>query len=70
MDMKNPAAPFAPMKFATLHGKRMAYIDEGKGDAIVFARQSDILVSVAQHHAALSGTRAAYRLRPDWHGRL
>jgi len=36
MDMKNPAAPFAPMKFATLHGKRMAYIDEGKGDAIVF----------------------------------
>src|SRR3977135_3851026 len=30
------AAPFAPMKFATVKGKRMAYLDEGEGDAIVF----------------------------------
>lgn len=30
------AAPFAVKKFATVNGKRMAYIDEGQGDAIVF----------------------------------
>lgn len=30
------AAPFAEPKFATVNGKRMAYIDEGEGDAIVF----------------------------------
>jgi haloalkane dehalogenase len=28
--------PFAQKKFATVHGRRMAYIDEGAGDAIVF----------------------------------
>ena len=30
------AKPFAPKKFATVNGRRMAYIDEGEGDAIVF----------------------------------
>lgn len=30
------AAPFAEKKFATVKGRRMAYIDEGEGDAIVF----------------------------------
>jgi haloalkane dehalogenase len=30
------ATPFAPKKFATVNGRRMAYIDEGAGDAIVF----------------------------------
>lgn len=30
------AAPFADKKFATVKGRRMAYIDEGEGDAIVF----------------------------------
>ncbi|MFZ5731531.1 MAG: haloalkane dehalogenase [Pseudomonadota bacterium] len=30
------ATPFADMKFATVKGKRMAYIDEGEGPAIVF----------------------------------
>ncbi len=28
--------PFAPKKFATVKARRMAYIDEGAGDAIVF----------------------------------
>ena len=28
--------PFAQKKFATVNGRRMAYIDEGAGDAIVF----------------------------------
>jgi len=28
--------PFAQKKFADVHGRRMAYIDEGAGDAIVF----------------------------------
>ena len=28
--------PFAPKKFMEIHGQRMAYIDEGEGDAIVF----------------------------------
>ncbi|MGH8632620.1 MAG: haloalkane dehalogenase [Burkholderiales bacterium] len=28
--------PFAPKKFLTVRGRRMAYIDEGEGDAIVF----------------------------------
>jgi haloalkane dehalogenase len=30
------AKPFAQKKFATIKGRRMAYIDEGVGDAIVF----------------------------------
>ena len=30
------ARPFASKKFATVNGRRMAYIDEGQGDAIVF----------------------------------
>ncbi len=30
------AKPFAGKKFATVMGRRMAYIDEGTGDAIVF----------------------------------
>jgi haloalkane dehalogenase len=29
--------PFAEKKFMTVNGQRMAYIDEGKGDAIVFS---------------------------------
>jgi len=30
------AKPFARKKFATVKSRRMAYIDEGAGDAIVF----------------------------------
>jgi len=30
------AEPFAPKRYATVKGRRMAYIDEGAGDAIVF----------------------------------
>ena len=30
------AAPFAEKKFLTVKGRRMAYLDEGEGDAIVF----------------------------------
>src|SRR5436190_6171271 len=30
------AKPYAVKKFATVKGRRMAYIDEGAGDAIVF----------------------------------
>ena len=30
------AAPFADKKFLEIKGRRMAYIDEGEGDAIVF----------------------------------
>ena len=33
------------------------------------ARQPDLVVSVAQRHAALRGPRPAHRLRPDRHGR-
>jgi haloalkane dehalogenase len=29
-------APFGEVKFATIKGRRMAYLDEGKGDAVVF----------------------------------
>ena len=29
--------PFAEEKFMTVNGQRMAYIDEGEGDAIVFS---------------------------------
>ncbi len=28
--------PFGEFKFATIEGRRMAYLDEGEGDAIVF----------------------------------
>jgi len=30
------AAPFRPKKFAAVKGKRMAYMEDGRGDAIVF----------------------------------
>ena len=30
------AEPFAPKKYVTVNGRRMAFIDEGEGDAIVF----------------------------------
>jgi haloalkane dehalogenase len=30
------AKPYAPLRFRDINGKRMAYIDEGHGDAIVF----------------------------------
>jgi len=30
------AKPFAPKKFAAVNDKRMAYLDEGRGDAVVF----------------------------------
>ncbi len=30
------AKPFAPKKFAEVNGKRMAYVDVGKGNPIVF----------------------------------
>src|SRR5436190_23448546 len=36
MPMPLSAKPFARKKFATVKGRRMAYIDEGAGDAIVF----------------------------------
>lgn len=31
------AKPYAHLRFRDIHGRRMAYIDEGSGDAIVFA---------------------------------
>ncbi|HEY6923557.1 MAG TPA: haloalkane dehalogenase [Steroidobacteraceae bacterium] len=34
--MPSSAEPFASLKFATVAGQRMAYIDEGQGAAIVF----------------------------------
>lgn len=34
--MPSATAPFAQKKFADINGRRMAYIDEGEGDAIVF----------------------------------
>ena len=34
--MPMSARPYARKKFATVHGHRMAYIDAGEGDAIVF----------------------------------
>jgi len=34
--MPSVQTPYAPKRFAEIKGKRMAYIDEGKGDAIVF----------------------------------
>jgi haloalkane dehalogenase len=36
-DFVYSAEPFAPKRFATIKGRRMAYIDEGEGAAIVFA---------------------------------
>ncbi|WP_028477958.1 haloalkane dehalogenase [Nocardia sp. CNY236] len=34
--MTHSTAPFAEKKFSDIRGQRMAYIDEGEGDAIVF----------------------------------
>ena len=31
-----PISPFASKKFATVKGRRMAYVEDGRGDAIVF----------------------------------
>jgi haloalkane dehalogenase len=35
-ERKNPEESFAPKKYLDINGHRMAYIDEGEGDAIVF----------------------------------
>jgi haloalkane dehalogenase len=35
-ESKNPEEPFARKKYLDINGHRMAYIDEGEGDAIVF----------------------------------
>jgi haloalkane dehalogenase len=35
-ERKNPEEPFACKKYLDINGHRMAYIDEGEGDAIVF----------------------------------
>ena len=35
--MKITDTPFAEKKFMSVNGQRMAYIDEGEGDAIVFS---------------------------------
>ena len=35
--MTDSAQPFAPRKLLEIKGRRMAYIDEGEGAAIVFA---------------------------------
>jgi haloalkane dehalogenase len=35
-ERKNPEEPFARKKYLDINGHRMAYIDEGEGDAIVF----------------------------------
>jgi hypothetical protein len=34
--MSFDAAPFAPKKFTDIMGRRMAYIDEGEGDPVLF----------------------------------
>ncbi len=36
MDPDISTAPFAQKKFVEINGRRMAYIDEGEGDAIIF----------------------------------
>ena len=63
--------PFAQKKFADrqrpphgLHRRR-----RGRRDRVP-ARQPDLVVSVAQRHAALRGPRTAHRLRSHRHGRL
>ena len=33
---RNAAEPYGQLKFHEVNGKRMAYVDEGNGDAIVF----------------------------------
>jgi len=33
-------APFGEKRYMTVNGQRMAYIDEGEGDAIVFAHRN------------------------------
>jgi haloalkane dehalogenase len=31
------ATPYGQLQYRSVNGKRMAYVDEGQGDAIVFA---------------------------------
>ena len=63
--------PFAQKKFATVNGRRMAYVDEGAGDAIVFQHgnptSSYLWRNVMPHCAGLG---RLHRPRPDRHGRL
>ena len=65
------AEPFAEKKFLTVNGRRMAYIDEGKGDAIVFLHgnpTSSYLWRNVMPHAGAA--RPLIAPRPDRHGRL
>ena len=49
--------PYGQLQYKEINGRRMAYIDEGaSGDGHrVPARQPDVVLPVAQHHAALDG---------------
>ena len=61
--------PFAEKKFIEIKGRKMAYIDEGEGDPIVFQHgKSHLVLSLAQDHAVLPWAGTAHRLRPDRYG--
>ena len=64
------AKPYGQLQYKQVNGKRMAYIDEGQGDAIVFLHgnptSSYLWRNVMPH---LKGWQAR-RVRPDRHGRL
>jgi len=54
------AKPFAAKKFAVIQGRRMAYIDEGAGPAIVFQHgnptSSYLWGNIMPHCAGLGGS--------------
>src|SRR5262249_21652779 len=48
----------------------MSYASIGEGDPIVFARQPDLLLSLAQYHTACAQPGTVPRPRPGRHGAL
>ena len=50
------AKPYGQLHFREVNGKRMAYVEMGRATRSSSARQSDVVVPVAEHHAAPGGT--------------
>ena len=48
------AAPFAAKHFLDIAGQRMAFIDEGEGDAIVFQHGNPQMLSLSRMHPWLA----------------
>ena len=64
------AKPYQQKSFATVKGKKMAYIEHGSGDAIVFHTATRRLHISGATSCLTAKGGPVDRLRFNWHGRF